>query len=118
MTGVEILATEQIAVTFGFDWTSFIGCGVLSGIVLGFFFWCVSSNYSFNLGGTIAMIIVGFLLGMGIGAAVGFANNGAPTAYETHYKVLVSDEVSMNEFLERYEIIDQEGKIFIVREVE
>lgn len=42
----------------------------------------------------------------------------APTAYETHYKVLISDEVSMNEFLEQYEIIDQEGKIFTVREVE
>lgn len=32
------------------------------------------------------------------------------------YKVIISDEVSMNEFLDKYEIIDQEGKIYTVRE--
>lgn len=118
MTGVEILATEQVATAFGFDWGSFIGCGILCGIVLALGFWGISTTYHLGLGGTIAIIIVGFLLGMGIGVGVGFANDGAPTAYETHYKVLISDEVSMNEFLEQYEIIDQEGKIFTVREVE
>ena len=118
MTGVEILATEQVAVAFGFDWGSFIGCGIICGIVLALGFWGISATYSFNLGGTIAIIIVGFLLGMCVGAVVGFTNDGAPTAYETHYKVLISDEVSMNEFLEQYEIIDQEGRIFTVREVE
>jgi Na+/melibiose symporter-like transporter len=34
----------------------------------------------------------------------------------TRYKVTISDEVSMNDFLERYEIVDQEGKIYTVRE--
>ena len=38
------------------------------------------------------------------------------TTYETQYKVTISDEVLMNEFLERYEIVDQEGKIYTVRE--
>lgn len=118
MTGVEILATERVAVAFGFDWGSFIGCGILCGIVLALCFWGTSATYSLNLGGTIAVIIIGFLLGMGIGVGVGFANNGAPTAYETHYKVLISDEVPLNEFLERYEIVDQDGKIFVVREVD
>ena len=119
MNGVEILATEQVAVAFGFDWGSFIGCGILCGIVLALGLWGISfTYYSFDLSGTITVIIVGLLLGMGIGAIVGFSNKGAPTAYETQYKVLISDEVPMNEFLERYEIIDQEGKIFTVREVE
>ena len=35
--------------------------------------------------------------------------------YETQYKVLISDEVSMNEFVAKYEIISQEGCIYTVR---
>lgn len=34
------------------------------------------------------------------------------------YKVTISDEVSLNEFFNKYEIIDQEGKIYTVKEVE
>ena len=32
------------------------------------------------------------------------------------YKVTVSDDVSLNEFIEKYEIIDIEGKIYTIRE--
>lgn len=37
---------------------------------------------------------------------------------ETQYKVLISEEVSMTEFNERYEIVDHEGQIFTIREKE
>lgn len=40
-----------------------------------------------------------------------------PKEYETRYKVIISDEVSMNDFTTRYKIIDQEGKIYTVREI-
>lgn len=36
--------------------------------------------------------------------------------YETHYQVTVDDSVSMNEFQNKYEIIEVEGKIYTVRE--
>lgn len=36
--------------------------------------------------------------------------------YETRYQVTVSDSVSMNEFQNKYEIIEVEGKIYTVRE--
>ena len=39
-----------------------------------------------------------------------------PTAYETQYQVIVTDEVSMNEFYENYRVIDHDGRIFTVRE--
>lgn len=35
---------------------------------------------------------------------------------DTEYKVTISDKVSMTEFCEKYEIIEQDGKIFTVRE--
>ena len=34
------------------------------------------------------------------------------------YKATIEDSVSMNEFLDRYEILDQEGKIYTMRERE
>ena len=36
--------------------------------------------------------------------------------YETHYQVTVDNSVSMNEFQNKYEIIEIEGKIYTVRE--
>lgn len=35
---------------------------------------------------------------------------------DTKYEVIISDEVSLSEFYEHYEVIDQDGKIFTVRE--
>lgn len=35
----------------------------------------------------------------------------------TRYKVTISDEVNLVEFLERYEILDTEGEIYTIREV-
>lgn len=43
------------------------------------------------------------------------------TKYETgryEYKVAIDDSVSMVEFLEKYEIVSQEGKIYTIRDVE
>lgn len=34
----------------------------------------------------------------------------------TEYKVIVDDTVNMNEFMKKYEILDQDGEIYIVRE--
>lgn len=119
MSGVEILATEQVATAFGFGWDAFWIAGFLIGIVLALAFWGIAECNYLGTGGTIATVIIGFAIGMGVfGTVIGFSVDGAPTAYETHYKVTISDEVPMNEFLEHYEIVDQEGKIFIVREVE
>lgn len=35
----------------------------------------------------------------------------------TRYKVTITDEVNLVEFLERYEILDTEGEIYTIREV-
>ena len=36
--------------------------------------------------------------------------------YYPTYKVTISDEVSMNEFMDKYEILTQDGKIYTVKE--
>lgn len=65
--------------------------------------------------GSIVVVILITLLGCAFGYIIGMST-GKPTDFETHYKVLISDEVSMNEFYNKYEIIEQDGKIFEIKE--
>ena len=113
MAGVEILATQEVAIAFGFSWENFWMAFVIVTIIGCFIGLLVSlSNSDF------VNIVVGVILGaiFGIIAGVGIGVDGIPTEYETQYKVTISDEVIMNDFLERYEIVSQEGKIYTVRE--
>lgn len=114
MPGVEILASSEVLVSsefnvasFVFGWLSFLIIGCLAGLITAF----ITSDIEWILNGTFLAFLPGILFGMVLGCI-----NAEPEEYETHYKVLISDEVSMNEFLEEYEIIDQEGKIYTVKE--
>lgn len=114
MAGVEILATEQVATAFGFNWNTYIFLIVISAAVASFMFGIVFFQ---EYGGW------SFLIGLGIGTAVAGlialvpSFNTLPIEYTTQYKVTISDEVQMNDFLSRYEIISTEGKIYTVREL-
>lgn len=114
MTGVEILAASEIVVDKLFNWGvaafsfAIIFCAfILLGIIISV---CCRDWNQMSVG-----IILGIILGTFTGV-IGGSVEPIPTEYETHYKVTISDEVSMNDFLERYEIVDQEGKIYTVRE--
>lgn len=114
MTGVEILAANEVAVSFGVDWISFFimfGGIVILSLLLGII-WFVNTNKFYTF---IIILLIGLVIGLLFGVVAGDGDR-IPTEYETQYKVTISDEVSMNDFLERYEIIDQEGKIYTVRE--
>ena len=65
--------------------------------------------------GSIVITILITLLGWAFGYIIGMST-GTPTDYETRYKVLISDEVQMNDFFEKYEIVDQDGKIYEIKE--
>jgi hypothetical protein len=115
MSGVEILATEEVAVAWAsWNWKGFLltvwicfFVAVIAGILAG-----ASDDWKL---GVIIFFMVFIVGGMFFGTFVG-CNSGEPTEYETRYKVVIDDSVSMNEFLEKYEIIDQDGKIYTVRE--
>jgi hypothetical protein len=47
--------------------------------------------------------------------ALSLSDNKASIAYWEH-KVIIDDSVSMTEFMEKYEPIEQDGKIWIVKE--
>ena len=110
MEGVTILAQEVIR---DFSPTVFLISSILISTLSG----CIIA--AFFIGGpisdstTLSIIIlctVGF--GLILGGVIGsFWNDPIP-----QYKVTISEEVSMVEFYEKYEIINQEDLIFTVRE--
>lgn len=115
MTGIEILSSTEAGVNYtsnwwlaGFIWISIILLGGLIGFLL-------DDIDRFEAA------LVGGLIGAAAGVLVWFCVaclGYHPTAYETHYKVIIDDSVSMNEFLDKYEILDQEGKIYTIKERE
>lgn len=112
MAGVEILATQKIVIEYAFNWQVYLIMTALIAVIMTFTSCLINGFYFEN-------VIIGLIIGVIFGAIFGLfpATNTTPSEYETRYKVTVSDEVSMNEFLDQYEIIGQEGKIYTVREI-
>ena len=113
MTGVEILATQEVATAWTFNWYMLfivfaitIAISLIGGLIAVF----VEQDGSHFL----QIVATGIVLGLGFGAIAG-EGTGTPIEYETQYKVIISDEVSMNEFVAKYEIISQEGRIYTVQ---
>lgn len=73
----------------------------------------VHSDLLFTIGGI--SLILGFVLALIIGATMRQTTN--EIEYIEH-EVLIDDSVSFTEFNEKYEIVSQKGKIYVVREKE
>jgi hypothetical protein len=118
MSGIEILSTTEVAIEYTYNyWLAgiislffVISCTILGAIV------AYTENISWRTGAGIGIVMSG-LLGLFIFASV-CVTSQEPIAYETQYKVTINESVSMVEFLDKYEIIDQEGKIYTVKERE
>lgn len=108
MTGVEILATGEGATSFEPNLVAFLSvlafC-ILCGIVIG------SRHNEYGLGA-----LMGLLIGMIVGFLSGVVIGAVEIEYYPTYKVIIADEVSMNEFMDKYEILTQDGKIYTVKE--
>lgn len=73
----------------------------------------VHSDLLFTIGGI--SLILGFVLALIIGTKIRQTTNQID--YIEH-EVLINDSVSLTEFNEKYEIVNQKGKIYVVREKE
>ena len=106
----------------GGDIATYIGVGALIGCLIGmlallliyFHDMCYYKNFAHFLKDgyveKIIFIIVFAFFGIIIGAAA------SPITVETTYDVMIGDNVSFNDFNERYEIISQNGNIYTVKE--
>lgn len=108
MPGVEILATGEGATAFEPNFPAFLfglAFCVIGGTIIGL------RNKECGFGAAIG-VFIGVLAGFLVGVVVGVAE----IEYYPTYKVTISDEVSMNEFMNKYEILNQDGKIYTVKE--
>lgn len=115
MNGVEILATEKVVSETAFNWTGFWISVITLGIL--FIIFAILEIYSGDIGMAVFTIMMGTVVTLVFGTLMGGIES-KPVAYKTRYKVTISDEVKMNEFYERYKVIDQESKIYTVEERE
>lgn len=117
MIGVEILAAEEVAIAWeSWNWEGFllvVGLCFLVAVIVGIL---AGVTEDWGLGVMIFLMI--FIAGGAFFGTLIGTTTGEPIEYETRYKVVIDDSISMNEFTEKYEIIDQDGKIYIVREKE
>ena len=117
MTGVEILSSAEVVAESTFNGTAFwIGFIIMIGFVLTIGV-IATAGGAYEKGLILFCLIVGIISGIFVGVMFGGLFQ-TPTSYETHYKVTIDDSVSMNEFIDKYEILDQEGKIYTVKERE
>ena len=113
MNGIEILNQYEVVATTGWDWsvfwTDFLFI-VFFTTIIGMFSGLADDDITF---GIVAGVIIGVLVGGIVGGVQ--ANNTSKT-YTTEYQVTISDDISLTEFYNRYDIIKQEGKIFTIQE--
>lgn len=117
MEGVEILFAREItrSVWNGFVWHWGLAIVIFVGLILIGVSIYVSWNGSAPEGEIGAMIVIGAIF-LVIGSLCFYFEGTVPVYDHTEYKVIVDETVNMNEFFEKYELVDQEGKIYIVKD--
>ena len=112
MEGITILNTvEVMASTWGFSIAGlFFAIVTLLILIVAIF----NTIYDEISGAACFYSIAAF------GIFVSLLNFGSANEYFDHYKyqVIIDDSVSLTEFMEKYEILDQEGLIYTVKEKE
>lgn len=108
MEGIEILSISEIGINPVFNWPMAIICGILIGLIPAFFAGATENS--------VGLFIIMFILcAPFFGAICGFSiekyTDTAPT-----YKVIIDDTVSLNEFYDKYKVLEQDGKIFTIME--
>lgn len=108
MEGVEILAMGTWSSEFEPNATVLLfvlALSLLGGLAIGLREKVVGLGLAIGL-------VVGLFVGLVSSCVVGLST----VKTYTTYKVTVSDTVSMSEFMDRYEILNREGKIYTVME--
>ena len=113
MNGVEILATHEIMKTAAFNWYIFIIGMIIVTVTVIILIWKYLF-YEDKITNILTAIVI--ILIFAIPVAVVASNVGEKILDHTEYKVQLSDEVPIAEFLSTYQIIDQEGQILTIKE--
>ena len=111
MTGVEILSSKIMYNAILPEYWIAIG------LILAFTFMCLTVCFYVKSNNWAAILCLILMVISIVIVCLGAISNKNSVDY-IEYKVTIDDSVSMNEFLDKYEILDQEGKIYTVKERE
>ena len=106
--GITVLSTSELV-------TVNIGCfifAIIGACVFGTGLFIFAESNDFVIGsivGIIGVLMITFTI---------ISGNLTKTTGEYEYKVTISDEVNFVEFNNKYEIVDQDGLIYTIREKE
>lgn len=115
MNGVTILTSYDIITNHGFS----IGCGLIGlfiGAALVFSFATLTTPWK-DLD---KRSLISFMIFFGVvgGTLLGFTVDNPYRKYTTYYQIACSDDMSVNELLTYYDIIEQDGYLLTVAEKE
>lgn len=118
MDGVTILNQFEVVTKTVFSWKSFwIGALLGALFTLLIIVMIMASDFDWSCFGWICLIFIPIVATI-VGLFSGFLIGPTPVEYETHYEVSINEEVNMQEFMDKYEIIETRGSIYTVREKE
>ena len=112
--GVTILASEVVMTSCaGIDIMFYISLGLITTGFLSFLIGATTNSLEFVQTGVIMLgcSFALFLICIPIDVATQIPDY-------TKYEVILDDSVSMNEFMNTYEILEQRGQIYVVKEIE
>ncbi len=115
MEGVQILNQFEVVTKEVFNWDTFLiglGIGAAVGLVAAIIFGLTEGEWLAFF--CMALVLIP-ILALFVGALSGVAWM-KPVAWETHYEITINEEVSMQEFMEKYEILETRGTIYTVKE--
>lgn len=117
MQGITILSEQVVYKVDCLWWLFFLfmGIGFVIGLILAISEWANigwKADYLYLiLGTTIVGVCFGFL-------GIVFSEYETDVVDHIEYKVTVSEDVNFNEFMNKYEVVDQEGLIYTIKERE
>ena len=115
LDGITILNSYEIVTKTSFSWQGFwVGLAIC---VIGAFLGALITTSDLK-DFLITFGIISVICGVLVGLFFGFAVMPKPLEYASEYEVTISNEVSMNDFYNRYDIIEQRGEIYVIREKE
>lgn len=112
--GVTVLATETInkpapwVETLGWIFAITVVCGFLL-VILSIFF---ESDWLLMVGTPL------FICAAGLGLITCLLTTNITVPDYNTYEVILDDSVSMNQFMNTYEVLEQRGQIYVVKEIE
>ena len=112
--GVTVLASEVVMTSCtGIDIMFYIFLGLIVVGFLSFLIGAIANSLGFLQTG---VIMLGCSFGLFLISLPIDAMTQIPDY--TKYEVILDDSVSMNEFMNTYEVLEQRGQIYVVKEIE